>query len=475
MFKLHPALNRLNEYILRIDNPQGVDAHIFANQDVQIETNAVEELLGFLRVHQDYEGTLEKVVITPDFHKGRGIPIGTVALMKGLVLPQAIGTDIGCGVSLLITDLQSKDLEPHWPTFQTKLRYLFFQGGRDIPMSPEQRISMLCQGPLGLLENYNINAHIGLWQYYEPKIQAINATLVTSQPVTLFSPFLNYVEGSGRQDSRDAQIGSVGGGNHFVEIQEVNQLLGSTYLLDNKLINMPIHPGIVTIMVHTGSVSLGSLVGRYFVNRAREHWPKGAAKPKSGFYKLEGINAEEYLTAMWNAINFAACNRMFLGLMVIRALVETLGQKVQHCLLWDSPHNWISQEGNHYLHRKGACLAKKGKPVLIPGSMGDASYVLVGSGNETALNSACHGTGRQIARGKTLKQEELSKLKIVTAIDPNTIEIRCRPDILKKYHRTLAEEAPEAYKPSGPIIQTMQDADIASPRVKLRPLLTIKG
>jgi tRNA-splicing ligase RtcB len=469
----HRALIRLDDNTLEVQNPQGVPVRLYANAEVQIENSAIDELLAFLQVQDDLHGTgqLEQVVITPDFHKGRGIPIGTVALLSGVVLPQAIGNDVGCGVSALATDLAAQDLTSLWPQLRSRLRYLFFEGGRDIPMSPRQREALLLRGPAGLLDTYADNEGQGLWKYYYPEQQAKDAELYCGPAAvnTTFS-FSEFITGSGGQSSRDAQIGSVGGGNHFVEIQQVEQILQGT-----RAYAWGLKSGYCTIMVHSGSVSLGHAVGSHFVDQAKALWPKGAAKPKSGFYALAGDLAEQYLRAEINAINFAAGNRLFLGLMVIRALSEVLGRKVSHRLVYDAAHNWIDATYGLALHRKGSCPAFAGDPVLIPGSMGDSSYVLEGLGNQVAQQSACHGAGRQMSRGKAMKVGPQEVLRVVTAVDPESLQIRGRQDILKKYRQRLAEESPGAYKPVGPVIQTIQGAKVAEPVVRLKPLLTVKG
>ena len=473
--KLHPALKRISTTTLEVQNPQSVPTKIFAKEEVQIENGAVDELLNFIKVHDDFKaagsGHLDEVVVTPDFHKGRGIPIGTVALVTGAVLPQAIGSDVGCGVGVLTTDVSAQELAGVWPQLQAKLRHLFFEGGRDIPMSPRQREAMLLRGPQGLVETYQDNEGQGLWRYWDLEAQsiAVNDYCGPEAVDTVFA-FDDFIKGSGGQSSRDAQTGSIGGGNHFVEIQQVAEILDG-----GRAHAAGFRRGECTVMVHSGSVSLGHAVGGHFTDKARAAWPKKLPKPTSGFYGLTGEIARQYMEAEINAVNFAACNRLFLGLMVIRALTETLGRQVKHRLVYDGVHNWIDMNYGMALHRKGACPAFDNAPVLIPGSMGDSSYVLNGLGNQDALHSACHGAGRQMSRGKAMKVEVQEKLRIVTPVDPESQQVKSRRDILKKYEQRLAEESPAAYKPVTPIIETVQEAGIADPVVRLKPLLTIKG
>ncbi len=198
---------------------------------------------------------------------------------------------------------------------------------------------------------------------------------------------------------------------------------------------------------------------------------------------------------MRNAANFAFANRLLLGLMTIRVLSEVIGRTIQAQLVYDAPHNliWEGPE-DRFLHRKGACPAigsdpsqptspfrYTGHPVLIPGSMGAASYVLAGQGNAAALCSACHGAGRALSRGKSRRIDQqtyadtTAKLRVVTAIDPTAADVRLRRDVLAEYHNRLKEEGPFAYKDVTPVVQTVEDAGIARRVARMWPLLTIKG
>jgi tRNA-splicing ligase RtcB len=150
--------------------------------------------------------------------------------------------------------------------------------------------------------------------------------------------------------------------------------------------------------------------------------------------------------------------------------------------VYDAPHNLVWSEGQNHLHRKGACPAASdpkdplfpdGHPVIVPGSMGDASYVLKGQGSIASLCSAPHGAGRLAARGEGRKGDasELRHIRVVTKIDPT----RVRRAIAVEHLRTLMEEAPSQYKSVTPVVETVADAGIASPVARLRPLLTVKG
>ena len=510
-------VRRINGATSHIDNDFGIPITLVAREDVVVEADGVTELLEFASLQRTLEdissrekagtidpfwggsaGHIESIVLTPDFHKGAGIPVGTVVDARGFVVPQAVGNDVCCGMRLLTTDVDRHELAPHMTALKQRLRAIFFQGQRDIPMSPRQREAMIRDGLSGLHGSASDNARTGLWKHYDPRAQLDDLDRVHfngALPAKGTFAFDAYIQASGRNDGRDIQIGSVGGGNHFVELQAVDEMIdGGTAR------SFGLTKNAVTIMAHSGSVGLGHMVGGHFAGRAHELYPKGVPHPKHGFYVLpaRGPHAREaqvYLDAMRNAANFAFANRLFLGLMVVRALTETLGRPVSSRLVYDAPHNLIWEpegHGERYLHRKGATPASgpdapgtpfsyTGHPVIIPGSMGDASYVLAGSGREDLLCSACHGAGRSLTRGRSTHVDEavykraIEKLHVVTPLDPDSPSVRCRRDILAKYHQRMKEEAPYAYKPITPVVQSVEDAGIARRVVRLWPLVTVKG
>lgn len=515
---------RQDDNTLSIPNPHGVPVTLFANRQVPIEASALEQALAFVSIQRtideldaaeragkirpfwgDRPGKLERVVLTPDFHRGSGIPVGTVAQARGFVVPQAVGNDVCCGMRLIATDITRGELAAHLDDVERALREVFFQGKREISMSPRQREALLREGLWGLYETRGDNAGDGLWKYYDARAQEADLARVHFQGVVpakgLFA-FGDYVKSSGAQNARDSQIGSIGGGNHFVEMQSVEQVLDGT-----TAHAWGVREGTVTLMAHSGSVGLGHAVGGYFLDQAKAIYPRELPHPEHGFYAVptrgpHAALAAKYLDAMHNAANFAFGNRLFLGLMAVRVLSEVLGRQVEAKLIYDAPHNLIwaddkpgasEEERDVHLHRKGACPALgpdpastgpfrfTGHPVIIPGSMGASSYLLAGRGNTASLCSACHGAGRALSRGQSRNADEdlyrdtFSRLRVVTPIDPKSAAVRLRRDVLAQYHDRLKEEAPYAYKDITPIVQTVEDAEVAGRVARLEPLLTIKG
>src|SRR5271170_1501981 len=175
---------RISDTCCNIENDLGLDVRLFANEHVSIDKEAFVELFDFLDVHRavrdivadrnDFFGEdagVRRVVLTPDFHKGSGVPVGTVVEAKGFVIPKAIGNDICCGMRLLVTDIPVDKLDGHWEDIQKRLRGLFFQGKRDIPMSPRQREAVLRGGLPGLLATIKDNENTGIYKNYDQRAQ----------------------------------------------------------------------------------------------------------------------------------------------------------------------------------------------------------------------------------------------------------------------------------------------------------------
>ncbi len=505
-------LLRLDENRLEIKNEYGVKVLLFANQEVPIENAAVQELIDMLEIQQtaksfykaspesfDEEPEISRVAVTPDFHKAKGIPVGTVLATKGFIVPQAIGNDVNCGMRLHTTSLQAEQVVHSKDPLEKTFRYLFFEGGRNIPMTREQREAMLTNGLTGLYAATPKNLTEGLWQAYHRMdmesdlLKIENRGSLVAEQIFGLDDFLG-IKG---QYTRDSQIGSIGGGNHFVEIQYVKKVLEGT-----TAHAWGITEGMVTVMVHTGSVSIGHLSGNYYRDLIRKIYPGTNKYPQNGIFILpngEKFQSESKLfwDSLSNAGNFAFANRLFLAIMAWEGLRKVCGD-TDFSLLYDAPHNFLWKQKDEKgaqinIHRKGACPARDmsamtgtpfeyfGEPVLVPGSMGASSFILAGQGNNEALNSASHGAGRTLSRGQSTKGNEeafhqfLEQFRIVTPIDLNRQDVKQRRDIVERKLSELKQEAPFAYKGIGPVVKTLTDSGIARPVAELEPIMTIKG
>ncbi|WP_343060553.1 RtcB family protein [Paenibacillus phyllosphaerae] len=440
---------------------------------------------------------IQEVAITPDFHKGSGIPIGTTMFTQGFVIPQAVGNDINCGMRLYTTSLNEDDIRRNLKKLESDVRHIFFEGGRDIPMTRLQREAILKEGLIGILDSQSSLGGKGLWSFYDSKQQAEDIAKVNRMGSFLTDEVIGLDRYLGNEQiSYDSQIGSIGGGNHFVEIQKVvrvrdHQIAGQWGLKQGQIV----------VMIHTGSVSIGHHAGLNIREMLKEIYPASLKHPENGIYVLpqaEQFQAEwnRYWSLLHNAANFAFANRLFLGLMLQKAL-NGVAADFEYKLLYDAPHNFVWQESidgvDGFIHRKGSCTAKSaeqmqhtpfqytGEPVFIPGSMGAKSFILAGLGNRESLYSASHGAGRKLSRGDTLKVDEakfkkfVSRFNIVTPIDPCRHDIKSRQDILKKWEDELKKDAPYAYKDINPIIETHETHGMARVIAEVEPILTIKG
>lgn len=511
MSNVNWVVNRFSDSCCHINNSLDLDIKLFANENVSIDHEAFQELFDFLDVQRaisdiisgeksgnfsffgDVNVGITKVVLTPDFHKGSGIPIGTVVENNGFVIPAAIGNDICCGMRLLVTDIPASKLEGHWDLIQKRLREIFFQGQRNIPMSPRQREAVLRYGLSGLIDTIEDNDNTGIYKYFDTAVQTEDLTRAYNgggfNTTSLFG-FEKLIRSSGAINGRDPQIGSIGANNHFVEIQSID-----TILCKESALKLGLVKNNVAIMVHSGSVMLGHAVGAHFIERASKLFPKGISHPKRDFFMLPMVGplkeeGELYLQSMYNAANFAFANRLFLGMMAVKAISDVLKTNINSKLIYDAPHNLIFDKSDQvYLHRKGAMPAPGpihsdewiGAPVLTPGSMGSASYISTGLGNVDALESAPHGAGRIMSRGAachysdTVFDQQTEKLRIVTGVDFKSPQMQMRKDIVAKYRERLKEEAPYGYKDITPIINSVEQAGIARPVAKLVPLCTVKS
>ena len=492
-------------------NAYGIPVNIFANEQVKVEQAAIEELSNLLdlqqtiddiqRLHPDFfaaDARLHQVSITPDFHKGKGIPIGTTMLTEGFIAPQAIGKDVNCGMRLLLTDLSEDAIRAALPKLMQAIRYVYFEGGRQIPLTPKQKQALLRHGLIGLLETHQETNNTGIWKYYNAEQQEsdLSAVMDMGSMMTdgIFEGLDNYIKQT--YTSFDSQIGSIGGGHHFVEVQRVNKIHNGAIAHA-----WGIKEGMVSIMIHTGSVSVGYPTASYFVDILRDLYPKDLRHPKNGIFPLpfsEQYQAywDNFWMALNNAANFAFGNRLFLGLMMQRVLTDQFGEFTSQ-LLYDSGHNMLWKEEldgkTMFVHRKGACSARgpeqlqgtpfqwTGEPVLIPGSMGAASFIMAGKGCKESLFSTSHGAGRSLSRGDSLKvddalfEEFMRQFNIVTPIDPNAFNIKGRKDILQKWKEEIKKEAPFAFKDIGPVIETQTSSGMADIVAELEPVFTVKG
>ena len=399
--------SRKDEFYLEFTG--GIPGGIFVSDAIPVEKNALKELDTIRKLAEDFSALFATypdffggqaprfaaLSVSPDFHKGTGVPIGTTLLAENVAIPALMGGDIGCGMQFVTTDIRASEFPGVKDRLIKELRGIFFEGKRDLPLLGDE-VKALFSGRLALMADA-LRKHRGsLWESLGDLSAVRWQDAVFSEKVLgQLADFTGV--------SRSAHLGSIGGGNHFVEIQSVDKIFEHTV----------VGKGCLGIMIHSGSLSIGTAARMYIQDRLKDIYPPGAKKPEAGFYPLPlaengrhtGV-AGEILGLIRNVLNFAAANRVTLGLMAEKAL-RNCGLNGSFRIFHDAAHNVMSEYGGEtrMLHRKGSTPAELMEPVIIPGSMGTASYLLRGFGNELALQSAAHGAGRAVARQESMREE----------------------------------------------------------------------
>ncbi|WP_169975186.1 RtcB family protein [Tautonia rosea] len=419
----------------------------------------------------------------PDIHWGYGFAIGGVAATDpnegGVISPGGVGYDINCGVRLLRSNLTWDDAKPH-------IRKLVDQLYRDIPTGVGQ------SGP------YQFR-HDELAELMETGSAYVVGRGWGTKRDLEFTEAHGQLDGaqpdrvSPRAFARGAdQCGTLGSGNHFLEVQVVDRIL------DPEAAEvMGLHEGMITVLIHSGSRGLGYQVCDDHLALFRD------APQKYGFTlpdrqlacaPVQSPEGEAYLGAMRAAANYAWCNRQLLTHQARLVFGRIFGKPWEDLgldLIYDVAHNIAKFEhheiGDHQrktvcVHRKGATRAFPpghpeipepyqgiGQPVIIPGSMGTASWVLVGQPGsmEQSFGSSCHGAGRMMSRTAAIKLA--AGRRIDKELDDLGIIARARG------HKGLAEEQPAAYKDVDQVVDVVDQAGISKKVARLRPVGVIKG
>lgn len=383
------------------------------NHIVKIWTNKTEETamkqienlttLPFLYHH---------LAIMPDVHAGKGMPIGGVLACDGAVIPNAVGVDIGCGMCAVKTNWKTKDI----PTQVIR---------KEIMSNIRKRI------PLG--RNHHKEAQD---EKYLPQGHNIDNLEIIKR----------------RSNSILHEVGTLGGGNHFIELQKDEE--------DN-----------LWIMIHSGSRNLGKQVGEYYNHLAttlNEKWYSAVSPDIHLPFLAKGTKEfDMYWSEMKYCIDFAYCNRKLMMERIQEILADSLKEIVFEPMI-NIAHNYAAIE-HHFgkdviIHRKGATLAQKGITGIIPGSQGTASYIVEGLGNPDSFCSCSHGAGRALSRTSAIDKldmkEEIAKLESKGIIHA----IRCQKDM---------QEASGAYKDIEEVIAN--ELDLVKIKTRLLPIAVIKG
>ena len=357
------------------------------------------------------------VAVMPDVHLGKGATVGSVVPTRGAIIPAAVGVDIGCGMAAVRTTLAAKDLPDNLAPLRSSIeRGVPVGNGRDHRRLPDDLHGRLvASGLAGRLETIAAK-HRGI-----------------------------------RFDKVDRQLGTLGGGNHFIEV-----------CLDES--------DAVWVMLHSGSRGTGNLIGSYFIEQARQELGKrvlGYAVPDRDLaFFMEGEPLfDDYVEAVSWAQDYARANREAMMARVLAELRHRLPPFELAAMAVNCHHNYVQKEthaGQELLvTRKGAVSARAGELGIIPGSMGTKSYIVRGKGNADSFHSCSHGAGRVMSRSAARQRISLDQHRAAIA------HVECRRDA------GVLDESPAAYKPIDAVMAAQ--TDLVEVVHTLRQVLCVKG
>jgi len=459
-----------------------VDGLIFADETLMRDIRKDEAVQQVANVAQ-LPGIVGRSIGMPDIHWGYGFAIGGVAAFDpaegGVVSPGGVGYDINCGVRLLRSKLQSSEIRHLLPRIMDRLFETVpagvGKGYKKFVLKPKDIKAILTQGAAWAVEN-------GFGNPQDLEHMEDQGTIPGSDP--------DRVSDRAIHRGRD-QVGTVGSGNHFIEVGEVEEVYDPA-----AAERLGLEKGIVTVLIHSGSRGLGYQVCDDYLEvmlEAAERYGIELPDRQLACAPLESPEAEAYLGAMRAAANFAFANRQMMGHRVREVFENVLGQTASELgmgLIYDVAHNIAKVEKHQVagrettlcVHRKGATRAfppghpdlcsayqELGQPVFIPGDMGRYSYVLLGTEGaySETFGSTCHGAGRRMSRRQAKKQARGRNLK--DEFDELGIQVRASS------FATVAEEMPDAYKDVAEVVEVVHRAGIGRKVARLKPLGVLKG
>lgn len=404
-------------------NSQKFPIKIWCENAESIDENCMEQAIHLANLPFIYKW----VALMPDTHMGKGMPIGAVIACNGVVIPNAVGVDIGCGMGFIQTNIPVKLLKETVTGSGNLVKVIVGNIQRTIPL--------------------------GVAHYKKPQESA-----VLSEAKKEMEKYSSESELISEIDEGFFQVGTLGGGNHFIEIQEDEN-------------------GLACIMLHSGSRHFGNVIGQHFNKIARElnrkYWSDVPESYNLPFLPVDTTEGKSYLNYMNLAMNFAFENRA----VMLRKVKDIFSENVQKFAGVTTEfsneinchHNYASLE-NHFdkdvwVHRKGAVRVSEGELSIIPGAMGSFSYIVKGKGNPESFMSSSHGAGRKLSRTKAV--ETFSVETVMTDLKKQDV-------VLGKNNKSdVAEESRFAYKDIDVVMENQKD--LVEPVKKLFTVGVVKG
>lgn len=349
------------------------------------------------------------ISIMPDSHQGYGMPIGAILATKGAVIPNAVGVDIGCGMCAVKTSLNGIE-KPDLQKVVDVIKEL-------VPVGFEW--------------------HKEKQEGYIPNMADFKG--LSSQSIV----YQNF-------EKAEYQIGTLGGGNHFIEIQQASD-------------------GTIWIMIHSGSRNLGYKTADYYnklaISLNEKYYSKIPKEHELAFFPINSDEAKAYFNEMEYCVEFARMNRFLMLDRIKEGFSSVLSMSFDGEIINES-HNFAAWEHhfkqNVIVHRKGATKATEGELGIIPGSQGTKSYIVKGLGNSESFNSCSHGAGRRMGRKQAIRELDLKEEQKIMGDIIHNIEDKKQLD-----------EAPSAYKDINKVMENQKD--LAEIHIELKPLAVIKG
>ncbi len=477
-------IKRINDFLWEIEkkeNPEmRVPIHLYANKILRSIIDKDRTLKQAMNA-ATLPSIVKQMLLMPDAHEGYSFPIGGVAgfdANEGIVSPGAVGYDINCGVRLVKTNLDVDEVRP-------KINQLMDALFKNVPSGVGSKIKLgFTQRDLDMVATEGVNHMISKGYGFHDDTERIeeNGRICGADP----SKVSDVAKKRGEH-----QLGTLGAGNHFLEVQRVDRILN-----DRTAKLFGLHEDQVVIMLHSGSRGYGHQICSDYLEKLSEYEKRNhitLPDPELVYAFAGSKEADAYLAAMHCAVNFAFTNRQIMTHFIRRSFEEIFHRSADALgmeLLYDLSHNIVKLEEHNvdgkrmklYVHRKGATRAfgpgreeipkvyrQGGQPVIIPGSMGTASYVLVGRKEAMAetFGSSCHGSGRLMSRHQAAR--EIPQSKTFGELENRGIAVRVRS------RKLISEEAMEAYKDVDEVVASIEGAGISTIVARMVPIGVAKG
>lgn len=392
-------------------NKGKVPVHVWTDE---IEYSAIDQLINVSQL----EIVHPHVAVMPDVHAGIGATVGSVIPTRGAIIPAAVGVDIGCGMNAIRLSLKAEQLPDSLRRLRNDIEKAIPVGFEQHGKDPVKRSTII---PLAKELDLIIEKHPAIVRMQKKR------------------PYDTWVR----------QLGTLGGGNHFIEL-----------CLDEA--------DAVWVMLHSGSRGIGNIIGRYFINLAKKEIGRntGPLPDRDLAYFSEGTKVfEDYVQALYWAQEYAMINRREMMRLVLESLKKILPPFEITKEAINCHHNYVAREthfGNDvYVTRKGAIRAGEGELGIIPGSMGARSYIVRGKGNAESFCSCSHGAGRRMSRSAAKRRFNAADMESQTA------GVECRKD------KGVIDEIPGAYKDIDQVMANQ--SDLVEVVHTLKQVLCVKG